>query len=243
MFGRAGVDWTADMSFTQPQSAELSFPFLFFFLIRPCRGLLPLLWIAMMALDAEKLLDIGVNRRHLQFKTRWIFFREKKKVENCLVITLTELWTCFPSFLHSHHVREIRWEKEVGGSQGSPGLLAGLRYPAGGQPGECWSRALHQTAAGSHCGQLLWAKASSGRQWPDMDGPVPGAERAGSAPGGPGPALGTGMLSHSRCPAATHLCQLRPGSDELLCRDPLHYREWRIHSEALPRLTIHAWGL
>lgn len=54
MFGRAGVDWTADMSFTHPQSAELSFPILFSFLIRPHYGLLPLLRIAVTTLDTEK---------------------------------------------------------------------------------------------------------------------------------------------------------------------------------------------
>lgn len=69
MFGRAGVDWTADMSFTHPQSAELSFPILFPFLIRPCCGLLPQLWMAMMTLNTEKLLYIGASRHHLQFNT------------------------------------------------------------------------------------------------------------------------------------------------------------------------------
>lgn len=84
---------------------------------------------------------------------------------------------------------------------------------------------MHQTAAGSHCGQLLWPEASTGRQRPDMDGPVPGAEWSGSAPGGPGPALRTGMFSHCRRPPAAHLRQLRAGSDEFFCGDPLHYRE------------------
>lgn len=35
MFGIAADDWTADISFTLPQSAALSFPILFSFLIRP----------------------------------------------------------------------------------------------------------------------------------------------------------------------------------------------------------------
>ena len=152
----------------------------------------------------------------------------------------------FSSFLHSatsHHVREVRWKKEVGGGQGSHGLVSGLRPPTGGQPGERRPRAVHQAAAGSHCGQLLGAEASPGGQRPDMDGPVPGAQRTGSAPGSPGPALGARVLSHRRRPAAAHLCELRAGGHELLYGDPLHYRQWGIHSEAVTRLTTLAFNL
>lgn len=156
--------------------------------------------------------------------------------ENWFSLKVTKL--CFPSVLYSHHhVREVRRQKEMGGSQGSPRLLAGFRHPAGSQPWECWSRAVHQAATSPHRGQLLWAEASPGGEWPDMDGPVPGAEWVGSPLRGPGPALRAGMLSHCRCPPAAHLRQLCPGRHELLHRDPLHYREWRLHSEALPRLT------
>lgn len=55
---------------------------------------------------------------------------------------------------------------------------------------------MHQAAASSHRGQLLWAEASPGGQRPDMDGPVLGAEWVGSPLGGPGPAVGERMLSH-----------------------------------------------
>lgn len=135
------------------------------------------------------------------------------------------LFIALPCRSTKHHVRDIRWEKEVGSSQGSPGLLSGLRHAAGGQLGERRPRAVHQTAAGSHRGKLLGPEATPGRQRPDMDGPVSGAVRAGSAPGGPGPALGPRVLPHRRRLAAAHVRQLRPSRNELISRDPLHHRE------------------
>lgn len=125
----------------------------------------------------------------------------------------------------------------MGDSQGPPGLLAGLGHPAGGQPGERRPRAVHPPPASPHCCQLLWVEAPPGGQRPDMDGPVPGAERAGSPPGGSGPTLGSGMLSHRGRLAAAHVRQLRPRGDELIGGDPLHHRERGIHSEALTRLA------
>ncbi len=83
----------------------------------------------------------------------------------------------------------------------------------------------HFVNSSPHCGQLLGAEAPPGGQRPDMDGPVPGAQRVGSPTGGPGPVVRAGMFSHRRCPPAAHLCQLCAGGYELLCRDPLHYRE------------------
>lgn len=141
-----------------------------------------------------------------------------------------------------HHVRDIRWEKEMGSSQGSPGLLSGLRHTAGGQPGERRSRAVHQIAAGSHRGKLLWAEASPGRQRPDMDGAVSGAEWAGSTPGSPGPALGARVLPHRGCLIAAHMCQLRPSGNELISRNPLHHRKRGVHSQAFSRSVQQAFS-
>lgn len=67
MFGRASDDWTADISLTHAQSAALSFPILCSLLIRPCFGLLPLVWIAMTLLySGPNVLDISTNRRRVQ---------------------------------------------------------------------------------------------------------------------------------------------------------------------------------
>lgn len=135
----------------------------------------------------------------------------------------------------ANHVGEVRWEKEVGGGPGSPGLLSGLGHAAGGQPGERRRRAVHPAAAGAHRGQLLGAEAPPGGQRPDMDGAVPGAERPGPPAGGSGPAVGPRVLPHRRRPAAADLRQLRAGGHELLGGDPLHHRERGIHPQALPR--------
>ena len=124
----------------------------------------------------------------------------------------------------------------MGSGQGPPGLLPGLGLAARSQPGERRPGAVHQAAAGAHCGQLLWAEAPAGGQRSGMDGAVPGAQRPGSPPGGPGPAVGAGLLSHRRRPPAAHLRQLREGGDELFGGDPLHRGERGLHPQTLPRL-------
>lgn len=196
----------------------------------------------MIALCHTRLQHVGASRQAVSARYQLAEFPE-----SCFASSVQHLQNCkcFSFFLptcslYSSNVWKIRWEKEVGGGQGSPGFLAGLWHSAGSQPGEFWSRAVHQTAPSPHCRQLLWAEASPGRQRSDMDGAVPGVKWAGSPPGGPGPSLRARMLSHCRCSPAAHLRQLRPSSDELDGGDSLHHRKRGIHSEALPRLTTNA---
>lgn len=65
IFGRNDDDWTADVPFSHPQNAELSFPIMFSFLITLCFGLLPLIW---MAFCSTNTLDISTNRHHLYYQ-------------------------------------------------------------------------------------------------------------------------------------------------------------------------------
>lgn len=110
----------------------------------------------------------------------------------------------------------------MGGREGSTGFISGLGWLAGGQPGERRGRAVHPSAAGAQCGQLLRPEEASGEKRPGLDGAVPGALGARPAAGSPGPAVGTRMLSDRRRSAAAHVCQLRESRHELVRRDSLH---------------------
>lgn len=124
---------------------------------------------------------------------------------------------------HHHHVWEVRRRvEEVGGRARSTGLVSRIGRPAGGQPGELRRRAVHPSAAGAHRGQLLGPEEAAGEERPDLDGAVPGALGPRPAAGGPGPSVGTRLLSNRRRSAAADVCELCESRDELLRWDSLH---------------------